>query len=179
MKQLTTRLWVAAWMGMMSLPAFANNFNYNQFEIRVGSSPGTLGAELMTYFTENTHFVGRFDSQFSGDWDLAAGMGFQGPIGQFADIYGEFLVHNIKTDWEEVAGEDFASEFNIGTRLWITQVFDANLRLGKMFYDSDDERSIFALDGRFHSSDQLIVGAGFRDYGVYDNQFVMFVNFTF
>ncbi len=59
---------------LLPVAASANNFNYNMFEVRMGSSPGTFGAEFNTYFTENTHIVARFDSEFSGDWDLAGGL---------------------------------------------------------------------------------------------------------
>ncbi len=81
---------------VLPLAAHANNFNYNMMEFRMGTSPGTFGGEVTTYFTENTHFIGRADSEFSGDWDIAGGIGFNGPAGQFADIYGQMLVHNIK-----------------------------------------------------------------------------------
>lgn len=76
---------------------YANNFNYNAFQVRLGADPGTVGAEFTTFFTENTHFILRGDSRFEGDWDVAGGIGFNGPAGQFADVYGQLLVHNIKT----------------------------------------------------------------------------------
>lgn len=67
---------------LLPATASANNFNYNFLEVRTALSPESFGGEFSTFFTENSHFVGRADSRFEGDWDLAGGIGFNGPINQ-------------------------------------------------------------------------------------------------
>ena len=49
---------------LCSFSASANNFNYNTFELRMGTSPSTFGGEVTTMFTQNSHFVARIDSEF-------------------------------------------------------------------------------------------------------------------
>ncbi|EJA3100990.1 hypothetical protein MWT34_000035 [Vibrio vulnificus] len=163
-----------------SLPitASANNFNYNLFEVRMGSSPGTIGAELNTYFTENTHFVARFDSEFSGDWDVAGGVGFNGPMGQFADIYGQMLIHNIKSHSSDTIGDEWKTEINIGTRIWLMQNVEIHGRFGQLI-SNDSTNSIVGIGARFHSTQQLSIGADLRNNGTYGHQILMSVNFMF
>ncbi len=86
---------------VLSFSAQANNFNYNFFEVRTAISPESSGAEFSTYLTDNTHLVARYDSRFDGDWDAAGGIGFNGPINQFADVYGQMLVHHIRPTDEQ------------------------------------------------------------------------------
>ncbi len=163
---------------ILPLSAYANNFNYNLMEFRMGTSPGTFGTELTTNFTDNSHFIVRADSEFSGDWDIAGGIGFNGPVGQFADIYGQMLVHNVKQSSSSKVGEKWRSEVNIGTRMWFTRDIEISARLGQLM-DSDDSDTIYSVGARFHSTQQLSVGADFKNYGVYGQQLVMSVRFGF
>lgn len=163
---------------ILPLSAYANNFNYNALEIRMGTSPGTFGSEFTTYFTDNTHFIVRADSEFNGDWDMAGGMGFNGPVGQFADIYGQMLVHNVKESSGDKVGEEWRTEVNIGTRIWLMQNVEINARLGQLM-DNDDSRTVYSIGARFHSTQQLSVGADFKNYGIYGQQIAMSVRFGF
>lgn len=163
---------------LLPVAASANNFNYNMFEVRMGSSPGTFGAEFNTYFTENTHIVARFDSEFSGDWDLAGGIGFNGPMGQFADIYGQMLLHNLKTDSSDTIGDEWKTEINIGSRIWLMENIEVHGRVGQLI-SNDDTASIIGIGARFHSTQQLSIGADIRNNGIYGHQILMSVRFHF
>ncbi|EHA1126705.1 hypothetical protein FG475_16435 [Vibrio navarrensis] len=163
---------------LLPVAASANNFNYNMFEVRMGSSPGTFGAEFNTYFTENTHIVARFDSEFSGDWDLAGGIGFNGPMGQFADIYGQMLLHNVKTDSSDTIGDEWKTEINIGSRIWLMENIEVHGRVGQLI-SNDDTASIIGIGARFHSTQQLSIGADIRNNGIYGHQILMSVRFHF
>ncbi|SEG01541.1 hypothetical protein [Vibrio hangzhouensis] len=156
----------------------ANNFNYNSFQVRLGANPGTIGTEFTTFFTSNTHFVARADSRFEGDWDIAGGIGFNGPIGQFADAYGQLLVHNVKTKEDEKFNSEFMSEFNIGSRIWLLQNVEANGHIG-MLNRRDKTVFIWSAGARFHSTDALSLGANVKDGGVYGPQVEMSVRFEF
>ncbi|EPR4991797.1 hypothetical protein BOO29_11845 [Vibrio navarrensis] len=163
---------------LLPVAASANNFNYNMFEVRMGSSPGTFGAEFNTYFTENTHIVARFDSEFSGDWDLAGGIGFNGPMGQFADIYGQMLLHNVKSDSSDTIGDEWKTEINIGSRIWLMENIEVHGRVGQLI-SNDDTASIIGIGARFHSTQQLSIGADIRNNGIYGHQILMSVRFHF
>lgn len=163
---------------LLPIAASANNFNYNMFEVRMGSSPGTFGAEFNTYFTENTHIVARFDSEFSGDWDLAGGIGFNGPMGQFADIYGQMLLHNVKSDSSDTIGDEWKTEINIGSRIWLMENIEVHGRVGQLI-SNDETASIIGIGARFHSTQQLSIGADIRNNGIYGHQILMSVRFHF
>ncbi len=163
---------------ILPLSSYANHFNYNATEFRMGTSPGTFGTEFTSYFTENSHFVVRADSEFGGDWDIATGFGFNGPAGPLADIYGQMLVHNVKESSDDVVGEKWRTEVNIGTRIWFMKDVEIHARLGKLMED-DDSRTVYNLGARFHSTQQLSVGADFKNNGVYKQQLVMSVRFGF
>ena len=168
-------------IGLAVLSSFsvsANNFNYNAFEVRMGASPSTFGGEFTTYFTENTHFIGRFDSGFGGDWDLAGGIGFNGPAGQFADVYGQMLLHNIKYDSDSSKDDAFKTEINLGVRAWLMAGVEVNARLGQLI-DNDGTNSVVGFGGRFHSTDQLSLGLDFRNNGTYGHQILMSAKFGF
>lgn len=163
---------------ILPLSSYANNFNYNTLEVRMGTSPGTFGGEFTSYFTENTHFIGRADSEFSGDWDVAGGIGFNGPAGQFADIYGKMLLHNIKKNSSDKVGDEWHAEVNVGTRVWLMQNVELHVRLGQLM-NNDDSHTVYNLGARFHSTQQLSLGADFKNNGVYGQQLVMSARFGF
>lgn len=163
---------------LSSCYSYADNFSYSAFEVRVGSSPSTFGFETTTNFIENTHLVLRGDSQFSGDWDVATGIGFNGPMNQFMDVYGQMLVHNINDEGTQVSNNRFETEINIGTRFWIVDQIELNARLGRLI-GNDDTNSIFGVGVRFHSTSTLSLGADMRNNGVYGYQLLMSARFNF
>jgi len=158
----------------ISASAQANNFNYNFFEVRTAIGPEMTGAEFSTFFTENSHFILRADTQFDKDYDLAGGIGFNGPISQFADVYGQLLIHQVKYT-EEAGGEsDTQAEINVGVRLWLTDQIEATGRLGR-----NDDASVFHAGVRFHSTQQLSLSAETRNNGLYGPQVTMSVRFQY
>ncbi|UXA00223.1 hypothetical protein [Vibrio splendidus] len=159
---------------LCSFSASANNFNYNTFELRMGTSPSTFGGEVTTLFTQNAHLIGRFDSGFENDWDAAAGVGFNGPISQFADMYGQMLLHNIERNDEN----NIKTEVNIGIKAWIIANVEVNARFGQLI-DNDGSNSIVGFGARFHSTDQLSVGIDMRNNGTYGHQILMSARFGF
>ncbi|MGF1756036.1 hypothetical protein L4C33_20910 [Vibrio makurazakiensis] len=158
---------------LFSVSAQANNFNYNTFELRAAASPSTFGTEFTTYFTENSHFVGRFDTGMDGDWDAAGGIGFNGPIGQFADMYGQILVHHIRYE-DEIPEDEVKTEVNIGVKAWLMAGVEGNVRIGQI-----DSSSVFGFGARFHSTEQLSMGVDFRNNGTYGHQILMSVRFGY
>ncbi|WP_299689980.1 hypothetical protein [uncultured Vibrio sp.] len=159
---------------LCSFSASANNFNYNTFEFRMGASPSTFGGEVTTMFTQNSHFVARIDSEFESDWDAAIGMGFNGPTGQFADITGQLLLHNI----ERNSNNDFRTEVNIGMRAWVVANVEVNAKLGQLI-DNDKTNSLFGVGVRFHSTEQLSVGINWGSNGTYGNQALISARFGY
>lgn len=160
------------------LSAQANNFSYNFFEARIGTSPGTFGAQGSTIFTENSHFVAKIDTEFDGDWDIAGGIGFNGPVNQFADIYGQILLHNIKDESSDKIGDTTMTEVNFGFRTWLLQKIEIGAQYGQLF-DNDDAKDIGGIHVRFHSTDQMSVGLDVRFNGVYGGQMIMSARFNY
>ena len=152
----------------------ANNFNYNFIEVRTAINPELFGAELSTYFTDNSHFVLRADTLFDKDYDFAGGIGFNGPISQFADIYGQLLLHQTKYTREYQERRETTGELNIGIRLWLADQIEATGRLGR-----NDDSSVFYAGVRFHSTDQLSIAAETRNNGLYGPQVTMSVRFHY
>ncbi|MGY3571447.1 hypothetical protein [Vibrio paucivorans] len=159
---------------LLPLSAQANNFNYNYFEVRTSFSPEVVGAEFSTFLTENSHVVARVDSQFDSDWDAAVGVGFNGPVGQFADVYGQFLVHHINYTERGSNDTDIEAEFNIGGRLWLAEQLELTARLGKL-----GDSSVFHAGARFHSTQQLSLSAEARNNGIHGPQITMSVRFQY
>ncbi|WP_428796424.1 hypothetical protein [Vibrio kasasachensis] len=165
----------AALAGSMVAPtALANNFSYNYLEFRTAIDPRFSGVEFGMMMLENVHFVARADSQFDGDADLAAGFGFNGPINQFADVFGQALIHNISYPDSHNLERETVPEFNIGLRMWLTDQLEATTRVGKL-----DESSVFHAGVRFHSTSQLSLSAETRNYGLYGPQITMSVRFQY
>lgn len=154
--------------------ALSNNFSYNYLEFRTAVDPRFSGAEFSMQMLENVHFVARADSQFEGDADIAAGFGFNGPINQFADVFGQALVHNISYPDDEHKDRETVPEFNIGLRMWLTDQLEATTRVGRL-----DESSVFHAGVRFHSTSQLSLSAETRNYGLHGPQISMSVRFQY
>lgn len=162
-----------AFVGMTGT-AQANNFNYNYFEVRTAIGPEMSGVEFSTLFTDNSHFIVRLDSQFDSDYDIAGGIGFNGPVNQFVDVYGQLLLHRVKLTDEAGGDENTQAEFNIGFRAWLTNQVEATGRIGR-----NDDSSVFHAGVRFHSTEQLSLSAETRNNGLYGPQITMSVRFTY
>ncbi|MCE0496028.1 hypothetical protein [Vibrio salinus] len=159
---------------LLSSPVYANNFSYNYFEFRMGSSPQSLGAEYSLALTDNFHAVAHLDSQFDHDGDLAAGIGFNGPVNDFIDIYGQALAHYVDYPKNRNEGSEALLELNVGLKLWIAENLETEVRVGTI-----DDHSIFNAGVRFHSTDQLSVGAGFVNNGIWGPQLELNVRAIF
>ncbi|MCK6263614.1 hypothetical protein KP803_10055 [Vibrio sp. ZSDE26] len=159
---------------LLSPFAQANNFSYNYFEVRGGFGPQTIGGEFSMLLMENAHFVGRVDTSFENDWDAAAGVGFNGPIGSFADIYGQILIHHVNFVDSSSSDSAFQPEFNIGGRVWMTNQIELTGRIGL-----HKERSVFHAGLNFHSTEALSLFAGARNDGVYGPQFSIAARFNY
>jgi hypothetical protein len=173
---MTRRVWEIALSTIVwcyASSSLANNFNYNFFEFRAANSPQSLGAEFSTYTLENFHLVGRLDKRFNEAYDLAGGVGFNGPIGTFVDITGQVLVHHTKA-YKDEHDDGALLELNIGTRVWITPMLELNGKLGNI-----DDHSIVEAGVRFHSTDQLTFGAQIRNNGLWGPQTTLGVRFEF
>ncbi|MDR9829779.1 hypothetical protein RCJ22_29775 [Vibrio sp. FNV 38] len=150
----------------------ANNFSYDYIEARSGLSPLTMGLEGSKHLMDNLHFVGRIDSKLDGDWDLAGGLGFNGPINQYTDIFGQMLVHNIRE--EDSGSTDFKPEVNVGLRVWLTNQLEATGRIGVL-----KDKTVFHGGIKFHSTETLVLSADIRNNGVYGVQPTLGVRFQF
>jgi len=150
----------------MPLSVYANNFNYNYFEFKVGSDPESLGGEYSLSLTDNFHAIAHLNSQFDHDGDLAAGIGFNGPVNDFIDIYGQALGHYVDYPKYDDESSEMLLELSVGLRLWIADKLEAEFRGGTI-----DDHSIFHAGVRFHSTDQLSLGAGFVNDGLWGPQF--------
>ena len=61
---------------------------------------------------------------------MAGGIGFNGPINQFMDVYGQMLLHHVNYTKEEGDDSEFIYELNVGGRVWLTnQLLKFTLRL--------------------------------------------------
>ncbi|MDC0609448.1 hypothetical protein OAP63_01825 [Vibrio sp.] len=168
---------ISKWLipfALISSSAYANNFDYNYFEFRVGSSPQSMGAEYSVSLTDNFHALARLDSQFEHDGDAAGGIGFNGPLNDFVDIYGQALGHYVDYPNDENKSSETLLELNVGLRLWIAEKLETEIKVGTI-----DDHSIFNAGIRFHSTDQLSLGAGFVNNGIWGPQIEMNVRALF
>lgn len=88
------------------------------------------------------------------------------------------LLHNIKTSDDKFVGNQFVPELNIGARIWVLDNIEANVKVGQLVY-SDTTELTYSFGGRFHSTDQLSIGANIADNGVYGSQLIMGARFMF
>jgi hypothetical protein len=152
----------------------ANNFSYNYFETRVGTSPQSFGGEVSMLITQNAHVIAKLDSQMKGDWDIATGVGFNGPLSEFIDIYGELLLrHSALPDEDNVANHTGA-ELNAGLRTWISEQTELHSKVGRY-----NDKSIAGVGVSFHSTDQLSIGADILNNGRWGPQILMSVRFNY
>ncbi|WP_295890993.1 hypothetical protein [uncultured Vibrio sp.] len=174
MPNVSSKLSLIALACALSPTVYANNFSYNYLEVRGGFGPQTIGAEYSMLLMDNAHLVGRIDSSFENDWDAAVGVGFNGPIGSFADIYGQILLHHVNFQDSSSKDSAFQPEFNVGGRLWMTNQIELTGRVG-----IHKESSVFHAGVNFHSTEALTLFAGARNDGVYGPQFSIAARFNF
>ncbi len=99
-------------------------------------------------------------------------------MGQFADMTGQMLLHNVKEDSGNILGEDILPEINIGTRIWFIEGIEMHGKIGQLL-DGDESHTVWELGGRFHSTQQLVLGASILNGGVYGNQIRMQARFQY
>ena len=87
------------------------------------------------------------------------------------------LVHNIKKESGDLVGDKWKTEVNIGTRVWFMQNIELHGRIGQLI-DNDDSETIYNLGARFHSTQQLSLGADFKNNGTYGQQLVLSARFA-
>jgi len=173
---MACRAWNIALAGMVccfSSTTLANNFNYNFFEVRASGGPQSLGVEFSTYLLENFHTVGRLDKRANKAFDLAGGVGFNGPAGPFLDINGQMLVHYAKADDDE-HDDGGLLEINLGARLWLSQALEVHGKIGTI-----SEHGLVEAGLRFHSTDQLTFGGQIRNNGLWGSQATLGVRLEF
>ncbi|EPE37463.1 hypothetical protein CF66_3013 [Candidatus Photodesmus katoptron] len=168
---------VLSGLSLLSFVIQANTFNYNYFEIRTGFQPEMAGLELSTLLTENSHFVARIDSELQGDWDTAIGVGFNGPINKFSDIYGQFLIHYLSYPLKinPFGKKIIEKEINFGGRFWLTEKIEAIGRIGRV----SRQGSVFHVGARFHSTEELSISAEMRKNANYRTRATISVRFEF
>ena len=172
MKKLTSAMAIIT--TCFSAGTLANNFNYNFLEFRTAVNPETFGFEFSTYMTDNTHAVLRADSQFEDDHDFAGGVGFNGPVNEFTDVYGQLLIHHVKYNQKAGGETETQVEGNIGMRVWIAERVEFTGRLGR-----NEDASVFHAGLRFHSTEQLTLSAETRNNGLYGPQITMTARFQY
>ncbi len=169
---------LASALSLVAGMAQAENFSYNNFDVRLGAGPTTYGVAGSMQLMDNAYVLGRFDSRFKGDWDLTGGVGFNGPVNSLIDVQGEFLFHNVKEESGDIFGDDFIPELNIGARAWLYNNIEVHGKIGELI-DSNDTHFLWEVGGRFYSSNQLVLGASALNNGLYGNQFLMEVRFQY
>ncbi|WP_117235047.1 hypothetical protein [Vibrio maerlii] len=171
-------------IALLSHPALANNFNYNTFELRAASGTNTFGGEVYLPITNNSHIITRLDSHLNNDWDAAAGVGFNGPVSPFLDLYGQLLAHHVNPEDLENPPEgydeesDVYGEINLGGRLWLTPQVEVVGHYARLV-DDEDNRSAYTVGARFHSTQQLSFGLDWKHYQVYEHQIAFAVRFAY
>ncbi|WP_260258590.1 porin family protein [Vibrio intestinalis] len=156
-------------------PSVMSNFSYDYVEARIGASPGTFGAGMSKSIHPNAHAIGRIDSEFSGDFDAAAGVGFHAPINNWADLTGEILFR-IADDGTN--GTDSGMELNVGVRQWLGPQLEVGGKAGYVSLD-DNEDWVGAAYARFHASELFSLGAEARLNDFYDDQIMFTTRFKF
>ena len=156
-------------------PTIMSNFSYDYVEARIGASPGTFGAGMSKSIHPNAHAVARFDSEFSGDFDTAAGVGFHAPINNWADLTGEILFRMIDSD---SISTETGMELNLGIRQWLGPQLEVG---GKGGFVSIDDNEDWIASGyvRFHATELFSLGAEARMNEFYGDQLMFSTRFKF
>lgn len=157
-------------------PEVMSNFSYDYVEARIGASPMTFGAAISKSVHSNAHVIGRFDSEFEGDFDSAAGFGFHAPINNWADLTGEMLFRIVDDGDSDT---DSGMELNLGVRQWLGPQLEVGGKAGYVSIDDDDSWTGSAY-ARFHSTELFSLGFEARiNEPYYDDQFMFSARFKY
>ncbi|CAM3893331.1 hypothetical protein VA7868_03277 [Vibrio aerogenes CECT 7868] len=159
---------------MASSWASAADFNYNYFEFRTGSSPQSFGSEFSMNITDNFHILASADSQIDHDWNLAGGIGFNGPVAPTTDMFGHLLLHEIKYPKDDGGDSETLIELSIGIRTWIDDKVEGYGKIGRM-----DRHSVVGAGVRFHSTGQLSMNMETSNNGVWGPQIILGVRYQY
>jgi hypothetical protein len=159
-------------------PTVMSNFSYDYVEARIGASPTTFGAGLSTSIHPNAHAIIRVDSQFEGDYDLAAGDGFHAPINNWADFTGEMLLRALDSEESDYRDSKNGMELNLGVRQWLGPQLEVGAKVGYLTLDNNDDW-LGAGYMRFHSTELFSVGAELRINDTYDDQLMLSARFKY
>ncbi|MGF1911799.1 hypothetical protein L4C38_20495 [Vibrio kasasachensis] len=156
-------------------PSVMSNFSYDYLEARIGASPGTFGAGMSKSIHPNAHAVARIDSEFSGDFDSAMGVGFHAPINNWADLTGEILFRMVDSD---STGTDTGMELNLGVRQWLGPQLEVGGKGGYVSLD-DNEDWIASAYARFHATELFSLGGEVRFNEFYGDSMMFTTRFKF
>ncbi|MEK6188694.1 hypothetical protein AAGT87_07835 [Vibrio cholerae] len=153
-----------------------SNFSYDYVEARIGASPMTFGAAMSRSVHPNAHVIGRIDSEFESDYDVAAGFGFHAQVNNWADLTGEMLFRLV--DDRKRSSADTGMELNIGIRQWLGPQLEVGGKAGYVSIDNNDDwlGSVYA---RFHATELFSLGAEARINDFYDDQLMFTARFNF
>lgn len=132
-----------------------SNFSYDYAEARIGASPVTFGGAYSKSIHPNAHAIVRADSEFDGDYNVAAGLGFHAPINNWADLTGEMLA---RANDKKNIDNDVGMEVNLGLRQWIGPQIEVGGKVGYVDINNDDD-IIGSAYARFHSTELFSIGA--------------------
>ncbi|WP_434355388.1 hypothetical protein NF212_10585 [Parasalinivibrio latis] len=152
-----------------------SNFSYDYFEARMGVGPLTYGAAGSMSIHPNAHILVEADTEFEGDFDTSAGIGFHAPVNNWADVTGELLLRNVKKDHHS---SDFGVEVNLGVRQWLAPQFEVGAQVGN-FNLNDNDEFFGSVYGRFHATELFSIGAQARFNEWYGDQVMLSARFKF
>ena len=152
-----------------------SNFSYDYLEARIGASPGTFGAAMSKSIHPNAHALVRFDSEFSDDFDTAAGFGFHAPVNNWADLTGEILFRMV--DHKSI-GTETGMELNLGIRQWLGPQLEVGGKGGYVSID-DNEDWLASAYARFHATELFSLGGEARFNDFYGDQVMFTARFKF
>ncbi|ATF09069.1 hypothetical protein [Candidatus Enterovibrio altilux] len=159
-------------MGTMS------NFSYDYFETRIGISPVTYGIGFSTAIHPNAHIRLEADSAFNNDFDTTAGIGFHAPANNWADVYGELCLRNLKARNRFTGDTKFGVEVNAGIRQWLSPQLEVGGELGHI--SINEENDIFgSVLVRFHATELFAISAQLRFNEAYNEQVIFSTRFKF
>ncbi|RXJ74909.1 hypothetical protein CS022_01585 [Veronia nyctiphanis] len=162
----------------LNLTPSMSNFSYDYFDVRVGLSPVTYGGGVSMSIHPNAHVRAEVDTEFDKDWDFTGAVGFHAPVNDWADIYGELALRNVKKRDVYKDGE-FGIEVAIGVRQWLTPQLEVGGEIGHVSIKEEDEKVFGSVTGRFHATELFSIGAQFRFNEIYDDQLVLSTRFKF
>ncbi|MFD2180427.1 outer membrane beta-barrel protein [Veronia pacifica] len=154
-----------------------SNFSYDYFEARVGLSPVTYGLGFSKSIHPNAHVRAEIDTEFESDWDSTAAIGFHSPVNDWADVYGEVALRNLKN--ETYKDGEFGIEVALGVRQWLTPQVEVGGEIGHINIKQEDETVFGSITGRFHATELFSIGAQYRFKEAYGDQLMLSTRFKF